>query len=96
MGYSSLFSNSRGLICDQRGVCYNRHASGNKMCRLNLNPNLKFFFTLSIWNLERGSLICIDVLVVKVVDYLATKLRGRFPTHGVIDNLGVVYPQYWL
>jgi hypothetical protein len=27
---------------------------------------------------------------------LSKKLQGRFPTHGVANNLGVVYPQYWL
>jgi hypothetical protein len=24
------------------------------------------------------------------------KLQGRCPTHGMMDSLGVVYPQYWL
>jgi len=33
-------------------------------------------------------LICIDVVVVRVVDCLAKKLQGRFPVHGVIDNIG--------
>jgi hypothetical protein len=38
------------------------HASGSKMCKF--NPNLNFFFTLFVWNLEGGSLICIDVMVI--------------------------------
>jgi hypothetical protein len=57
------------------------------------------FFTLSIWNFEGGNLICIDVVViwvVRVIDCLATKLQGRFLSHGVVNSLGVVYPQYWL
>jgi hypothetical protein len=35
--------------------------------------------------------------VVRVIDCLVTlKLQGRCLTHGMVDNLGVVYPQYWL
>jgi hypothetical protein len=47
----------------------------------------------------RGSLICIDVVVIWVVgatDCLAAKLQGRFHAHDVMDSSGVVYPQYWL
>jgi hypothetical protein len=53
-----------------------------KCAGLTLTPTL-IFFTLSIW-------------VVRDVDCLATKLQGRFPTYGVIDSFGVVYPQYWI
>jgi hypothetical protein len=28
--------------------------------------------------------------------WLVKELQGRFLAHGVMDNLGVVYPQYWL
>jgi len=34
--------------------------------------------------------------MVETIDYLLKDLEGRFPTHGVMDNMGVVYPQYWL
>ncbi len=34
--------------------------------------------------------------LVKVIDYLTMKLQGRFSIHGIMDNLGVVYPQYLL
>ncbi len=29
-----------------------------------------------------------------VVDYLIKELEGRFLAHGLMDSLGVVYPQY--
>ncbi len=67
------------------------------MCRI--NPNLNFFCTLFVWNLEGGSLIWIDVVVIWVVgatDCLAAKLQRRFHAHDVMDSSGVVYPQYWL
>jgi hypothetical protein len=35
--------------------------------------------------------------VVRVIDCLVIlKLQGRCLIHGMMDNLGVVYPQYWL
>jgi hypothetical protein len=34
--------------------------------------------------------------LVKVIDYLIANLQGRFSSHGIMDNLGMVYPQYWL
>ncbi len=34
--------------------------------------------------------------VVGIIDYLVAKLQRKFPTHGVMDSFGVVYPQYWL
>ncbi len=34
--------------------------------------------------------------VVGTIDYLVAKLQRKFPTHGVMDSFGVVYPQYWL
>jgi hypothetical protein len=34
--------------------------------------------------------------MVGVIDCLVNELEGRFPAHGVMDNLSVVYPQYWL
>jgi hypothetical protein len=54
---------------------------------------------LFIWNLEGGSLICIDVVVIWVVgaiDCLAAKLERRFLTYDVMESLGVMHPQYWL
>jgi hypothetical protein len=30
--------------------------------------------------------------IVKVIDYVVIELHMRFPTHGIINNLGVVYP----
>ncbi len=57
------------------------------------------FFTLSIWNLEGRSLICIDVViiwVVRAIDCLAAKLERKFLTYDVMESLGVMYPQYWL
>jgi hypothetical protein len=58
------------------------------------------FFALCLFGFWKGgSLICIDVVVIWVVgaiDCLAAKLQGRFHAHDVMDNSGVVYPQYWL
>lgn len=34
--------------------------------------------------------------LVGVIDYCIVKLQGRFFIHGIVDNLGVVYSQYWL
>jgi hypothetical protein len=34
--------------------------------------------------------------LVGVIDCLIVKLQGRFSIHGIMNNLGVVYPQYWL
>ncbi len=34
--------------------------------------------------------------MAEVVDCLVKDLEGRFPIHGMMDNMGVVYPQYWL
>ncbi len=36
-----------------------------------------------------------DVLA-RVEETLIQKLKTRFPTHGVMDVLEIVYPQYWL
>jgi hypothetical protein len=33
--------------------------------------------------------------LVGVIDYLIVKLEGSFFINGIMDNLGVVYPQYW-
>jgi hypothetical protein len=38
----------------------------------------------------------IQMWVVGTIDYLVAKLQGKFPTHGVMDSFGVVYPHYWL
>jgi hypothetical protein len=32
----------------------------------------------------------------KVANCLVKDLERRFLTHGVMDNMGVLYPQYWL
>jgi hypothetical protein len=36
------------------------------------------------------------IWVVRVVDCFVVELQGRFLAHDVMDNWGVVYPQYWL
>lgn len=30
--------------------------------------------------------------IVKVIDYVVIQLHMRFPAHGIIDNLNVLYP----
>jgi hypothetical protein len=37
----------------------------------------------------------VDVLV-GVIKTLIQELETRFLAHGVMDALGIVYPQYWL
>jgi hypothetical protein len=32
--------------------------------------------------------------MVGAIDCLVNKLEGKFPAHGVMDSLNVVYPQY--
>jgi hypothetical protein len=32
--------------------------------------------------------------MARVIDCLVKDLEERFPTHGVMDSMGVVYPQY--
>jgi hypothetical protein len=34
--------------------------------------------------------------MAKIIDYLVKDPEGKFLTHGVMDSMGVVYPQYWL
>jgi hypothetical protein len=66
---------------------------------LTLTLTLIFFHFVYLEFGKGGGLICIDVVVIWVVsdvDCLAIKLQVRFLIHDVMDNLGVVYPQYWL
>jgi len=39
----------------------------------------------------KGNLIVVDVLA-KALETLIQELETRFPTHGVMDILGIVYP----
>jgi len=39
----------------------------------------------------KGNLIVVDVLA-KAPETLIQELETRFPTHGVMDILGIVYP----
>jgi hypothetical protein len=34
--------------------------------------------------------------VVAAIDHFIVKLQVKFPTHGIMDSLGVVYPHYCL
>ncbi len=58
-----------------------------QFCPLN-NLNFRVCFVALNWMWQLG--------FVGVVYFFVIKLHGRFLVHGFMDNLGVVYPQYWL
>ncbi len=43
----------------------------------------------------KSSLIVVDTLV-RASKTLIQELETRFPTHGIMDAFGIIYPQDWL
>jgi hypothetical protein len=43
----------------------------------------------------KNSLIVVDALA-RASKTLIQELETRFPTHGIMDAFGIIYPQYWL
>jgi hypothetical protein len=51
---------------------------------------------LQVWFSKTILLLCnVDVLV-RATKTLIQELETRFLTHGVMDVLGIMYPQHWL
>jgi carbamoylphosphate synthase large subunit len=38
----------------------------------------------------------VGVALVGASKNLVKKLETKFPTHGVMDVIGIMYPQYWI
>ncbi len=51
---------------------------------------------LQVWLFKIVLLLCNVDALVGVAETLIQELETRFPTHGVMDAFGIVYPQYWL
>jgi hypothetical protein len=51
---------------------------------------------LQVWLSRVVLLLCNVHALVGAVETSVEELETRFPTHGVMYALGIVYPQYWL
>jgi hypothetical protein len=92
------------LICKwvKSCVCWRRLCCSHHI-RVSKNKMHKFNFTTSLPPppFLLSTLLCIGLnqkkkWVVRFVNFLVVKLLGRFLTHGITNNLGMVHPQCWL
>jgi hypothetical protein len=51
---------------------------------------------LQVWLSKVILLLCNVDALVGAVETLIQELETRFLAHGVMDVLGITYPQYWL